>query len=288
MNATMTAAAARDVSPGIFTGTWQAIMWQPDLFSPQSFVIGTLARSNDGVLAWKLMGHPVRLGDFFRPRDITRDFSFLLNLVRTALGRWQPGQPLTVPSANISFSAPQYARGASAQAVADDAFDDSVLAARTEPETLLDGRVGPDTEAVRHQVNDFLRQMTDLAFSRIVREQGETLSEHFLDVTLAPDHGAGSVISTCYRSLGIVEMKILRAASDINAYAATAKRRAKGLFILVPPDDAPLRPKERSQMERLLGEECWKLECAGFTVPRQPSSRLLAKDIHDWATPLLA
>lgn len=269
-----------------FTGTWRVVQWQPDLFGPQRFVVGVLVESSAGDRAYRIMDRPERIECFFRPRPIRREFAALMALLRNSLAEPRDGDVL-LPSPNFSFSEPCFVRGDSAQTIANRIFGDMVTAADPLPDED-DREIGPNTEETRKQVTRFLKQMSDLAFERIVREQGQTLSEHYLDVTLAPDRGAGSVVSACYRSLTSIELKLLRAANDINAYASAQKRERKAIFLLEPDDDAPISPKERRAMDNLIGNELWKLEQAGFDTPRNTDFGGVARDIHDWAIPLLA
>lgn len=268
-----------------FVGTWQPVFWQPDLFSPQRFVIGTIARSSSGEVAFRIMDSPGRIECFFRPRAIKREFAALTAMLKQAVLRG--GDPLILGSPNFSIGDACFARGESSQAVADSAFADSVTAARSMPDDKDDQSVGPNTEETRRTVNNFLKTLLGLRFSEVVREEGQTLSEHYLDVSLAPNNGAGSIISACFKSVFTVEMKILRAASDINAYASAQHRDKKALFILEPGPDAKLPPKERKEIADMIGSECWKLEQAGFSTPCQTDAYRLAGDIKEWSAPML-
>lgn len=269
-----------------FTGTWRVVQWQPDLFGPQRFVVGVLVESASGQRAYQIMDKPERIECFFKPRLIRREFASLMSLLRNSLAEPKNGAVL-LPSPNFSFNEARFVRGASAQEIASRLFAETVTAASPLAHDEEKG-IGPNTEETRKQVTVFLKQMCDLSFERIFREQGQTLSDHYLDVTLAPDNGAGSVISACYRSLTSIELKLLRAASDINAYASAQRCEHKAIFILEPSDDAPISPKERKAMDSLIGNELWKLEQAGFDTPRNTDFGGLARDIHDWAIPLLS
>lgn len=277
--------AASTVRQDAFVGTWRVLQWQPDLFGQQRFVVGSLVESSSGERAFQLMEKPERIECFFRPKPIRREFAALMALLRSSLAAIDNGW--VSPSPNFSMSEPCFVRGESAKSVAERIFAEMVVAAKPLPDGEPDREIGPNTEETRREVSVFLKQMADLAFERIVREQGQTLSEHFFDVTLAPDHGAGSIVSACYKSLQSIELKLLRAAQDINAYATSQKRHAKAIFLLDPADDAPIPPKERKAMDLLIGNECWKLEQSGFDTPRNTEFRGMASDIHDWAIPLI-
>lgn len=267
-----------------FTGTWRVLQWQPDLFSPQRFAVGVVVESSDGGRAFRLMDKPGRIECFFSPSPIKQAFVALMAMVRNQLAE---SGPLLLPSPNVIMSEPYFVRGESADAVAQRLFIENVPAARPRTDAPETTSFGPDTDETRREVSVFLKQMTDMAFERIVRENGETLSDHFLDVTLAPDHGAGSVISVCYAK-PTIELKILRAAHDISAYASAQKRNSKAIFMLEPTDEIRIPAKERREMDQMIGNECWKLEQSGFATPRNTRIYDMAKDIRDWAIPLLA
>lgn len=269
----------------LFTGHWQVVYWQPDLFVPQTFAVGVRVESSAGETAFHLMDKASRLECFFAPRPIQREFANAMAMMRQYLAA--PEGKLS-PSPHFSFSQPRFIRGEGAQVLANRLFFENILAARPRADKEGKDVIGPDTEETRVALSGFLKQMTNMAYERIVREGGQVLSDHYLDVTLAPDGGAGSVISVCYKSQQTIEMKILRAAQDINAYATSQDRRHKAIFLLEPGDDAPLPAKERKAIDDLIGNECWKLEQAGFATPRNTHIPEMARDILDWATPLLA
>lgn len=269
-----------------FVGTWRAVIWQPNLFSPQRFAVGVVVESTTGERAFQLMDKPGRIECFFRPKPIRREFAALMAMIRSSLGNTNNIE-LRLPSANFMLGEPCFVRGESAAAVAASVFADAVSAAVPMPEDEAGQQVGPGTDETRREVSKFLKQMADMAYERIVREEGETLSEHFLDVTLAPDRGAGGIVSACYKALPTIEIKLLRTAQDVNAYASAQKRPAKAIFLMEPKDDAPIAPRDRKAMDDLIGNECWKLEQAGFATPRNTEFKSMASDIRDWAMPLL-
>ena len=268
-----------------FVGHWRAIYWQPDLFVPQRFAIGVSVASDDDQHAFRLMDKPGRIECFFAPRPIRREFAMLMAMVRNYLADPDNVAP---PSPHIIVGEPCFVRGKTAESLVEQLFLENVPAARPRHDRDLPDAIGPDTDETRVSLSGFLKQMTGMAYERIVREQGQVLSDHYLDVTLAPDNAAGSVISVCYKSTQTIEVKILRAAQDINAYATSQHRRHKALFLLEPADDVPIPAKERKAIDDLIGNERWKLEKAGFVTPRNTHIPDMARDIRDWAKPLLA
>ena len=269
-----------------FVGTWQAIIWQPNLFTPQAFVVGVVARSATEQ-AFQIMAKPGRIECFFKPRALAREFAGLTAMIRAAVANTPPGESISLPVHNFSLTEPLFVRGESAQSVADKVFLETVTAAKALPDDPGNASIGPSTEEARKETVQLLKKLTGADFERIVREDGQTLSNHYLDVTLAPDHGAGSVVSTCYRSTQSILVNLLTAAQDINAYAASTHREQKAVFIIEPDDSAPLTAKERKTIDDLIGNECWKLETSGFRTPRNVTTSAMARDIRDWATPLL-
>lgn len=264
-----------------FSGLWHTIEWQPDLFTPQKFVVGVMIETSTERGA-KLMDGLHRLECFFKPATIAQEFNWLMASARRALA--ENGTPL---SPNLTISEGLFIQGASLQEKLDKLFDEIVVAARPIQEGQRSESVGPDTETVRKTVADELKRIMGLRYEQVAREKGETLSNHHLDVPLAPTRGAASIISACYRSITSIETRLLRASNDINAYAAAMKKPQKAIFMQVPDAMAPLSAKERRDIERLTGEESWKLECAGFSVPRHERVIDLAKEIDQWATPLI-
>jgi len=264
-----------------FAGVWRTIEWQPDLFTPQKFIIGVIIETS-AKRAFKLMDGPHRLECFFKPAPITQEFNGMMAHLRHTLAENNP-----LLSHNLSISDGLFIQGGSMSDKLDQLFNEIVVAARPAQEGTRNESVGPDTDTVRKTVASELKRIMGLRYEQVARENGETLANHHLDVPLAPTHGAASIISGCYRSTSTIETKLLRAANDINAYAAALKKPKKAIFMQMPDASAPLSAKERRDIERMTGEEAWKLECAGFAVPRQERAADLARDIDQWATPLI-
>lgn len=265
-----------------FSGIWHAIEWQPDLFKPQRFVVGILVQDSQQRRAVRLMESSNRIDCFFRPDPIAAEFRWLMSNARRTLA-----SDGTLFGHNLCLSDGLLITGDSLETTADSLFDEMVSAAAPIMEGPRSEEVGPNTEEVRRIVSSELKRIFGLNYEQVAREQGQILSEHHLDVTLAPRNGAGSVISACYRTSNTIETKLLRAARDINAYASSIGNPSKAIFMQMPGADAPLNAKERAEIERLTGEESWKLERAGFIVPRHEDSLVLALEIREWAEPLL-
>ncbi len=265
-----------------FSGLWRTIEWQPDLFNPQKFIVGIALESSEGETAFRLMEKAGRFECFFRPEPMAQEFNWLLSTARRDIAAGKP-----ISCHNLSLSDGLFINGTSIDAVAAELFEEIVIAARPTPENSKAEEIGPDTSSVRRSVNDELKRIMSLDFERVSREHGHTLSNHHLDVTLAPTGGCGSVISTCYRTPASIEIHLLRAAQDISAYATAQNCPSKAIFLRVPDQNAPLNARERRAIETLTGEACWKLECAGFKAPRHEVAATLATEIRDWAMPLL-
>lgn len=266
-----------------FTGSWRAVEWQPDLFKPQRFVVGVVVESaTSGERAFRLMDKANRIECFFSPEPVLNEFAWLMANTRRTLAAGG-----TLFSHNLTLSDGLFVQGTSIEDTAEELFNEIVSAAVPMPQNGRSDAIGPDTDEVRKDVASELKRIMRLAYESVAREQGETLSNHHLDVTLAPTRGAGSVISACYRTTGTIETKLLRAARDINAYATAQHRDARAIFIQMPDHDARLTTKERADIERTTGEEAWKLECGGFAVSRHTTAQRLAQEIRDWAIPLL-
>ena len=82
MNLTALRELAYRPAPEPFTGTWSAIVWQPELSGVQRFVVGVVVRGQ-GQQAARLMSEPGRLECFFRPRSIAADFTWLISMARS-------------------------------------------------------------------------------------------------------------------------------------------------------------------------------------------------------------
>lgn len=289
MNLTALRELAYRPAPEPFTGTWSAIVWQPELSGVQRFVVGVVVRGQ-GQQAARLMSEPGRLDCFFRPRSIAADFTWLISMARSQLAQANLDAPIALPVLNLTATAPQFVSGQSAEALAETLFAQLVPAAKDEIEAPP-ARPYLDTASLRELVHNELKRITGLDYSRIVREAGEIIrdrGDHAFDVDIITARAVGSVISADYKSLASIERNLLRAAHDVQAYSGSRNKDARGIFIFDPIERPGLTAKERKDVERFLDEERWKLDCAGFSVATNHTPELLALDVRDWAAPLLA
>lgn len=276
-------------APDPFAGSWSALLWQPDLTGLQRFVVGVVVRGQ-GQQVVRLMDDPARLDCFFRPRSITTDFNWLMSMARSHLHQTPPDAELALPVLNLTATAPRPIQGESAQALADELFAQLVTAARADPKARPK-RDYLDTPSLRVQVHCALKCIAGLDYERIVREESEVIhdrGDHAFDVDIVTDKGVGSVISADYTSLVSIERNLLRAAHDVQAYSGSRHKAARGIFIYDPAERPGLTAKEQRDITTFLDEERWKLDCAGFDVATNIRPDLLATDVKDWATPLLA
>lgn len=285
--------ALRDIAyhpdPEPFSGTWSALVWQPELTGVQRFVVGVVVRGQ-GQQEARLMSEPGRLDCFFRPRSIASDFAWLISMARSHLAQAQPEAPLSIPVLNLTATPPQFVSGESAHALADELFAQLVPAAHDEVKTPPE-RPYLDTASLRALVHDELKRIAGLDYNRIVREAGDVIRErgdHTFDVDIITERAVGSVISADYKSLATIERNLLRASHDVQAYSGSRNKDARGIFIFDPIERPGLTAKERKDVDNFLHEERWKLDCAGFNVATNYTPELLARDVKDWATPLLA
>jgi hypothetical protein len=114
-----------------FTGTWSAIVWQPDLNGVQCFVVGVVVRGQAECVA-RLMTAPGRLDCFFRPRSIAADFAWLIRMAQSQLARLCADAPLSFPALNLTATPPRFISGPSAKDLADTLFAQLVPAAKDE------------------------------------------------------------------------------------------------------------------------------------------------------------
>lgn len=278
--------AYRPAAADSFVGRWQAVAWQPNLFTPQTYVVGVLVSSDAGEHAFRLMDEPERLDCFFAPRPIKTDFAWIMAVAREALAKGEQA----FPTPNLQLTPPQFVRGTNADTLAIDLFDKLVIAAqpRNPGQPVF---VAQDTSTIRDQVNQALRRIASLDFERIVRSDGEIIrdrGDHFFDVNLILDRGVGTVVSAWYKSLLSVKINIFQAAQDVQAYAASRHKDARAVFIARPESPAGLTAKERRDIEAFIAEETWKMECQGIRAVTLEDPELIAREVHEWAKPLLA
>ena len=285
------------ISAPAFSGNWSTIEIQPDIFSPQKFIIGVVVQPENNRLHFKLMDEFKKFeciyGDRL-PQSIVRElFSYAEQTLRKAAQDKTLLTEIKFDTENIMISAPQFTSGNDSEITIERLFNEIVVMA---PHQLKSGREfeSIDTNKVRVLVNQELKRIASLDYEKIVLpettgllyEDTDNHSKHYLDFNLLTKSACGSVVSAVYKSPTTIEINLLRSTRDLTTYSRIKNLNHTGIFLLLPNQEL-LEPKEYKHIDDIINEQSWKLERDGFRVVSLDSHVSLANEIYNWALPTI-
>ena len=286
---------ATTVNKPAFKGSWSSIEIQPDIFSPQKFIIGVVVQPAYSRLHFKLLDEFKKFecvyGDKFSQSTIRELFNYAESTLRMAAQNKRPLNEIDFDTEHLSISVPKYTSGSDSEVTVERLFSEIVPMA---PHTRKKGKEfeSIDTNKVRILVNEELKRIAHLDFEKIVLPDTSGMlyddvsnnSRHYLDFNLLTKSACGSVVSAVYKTATTIEINLLRTTRDLTTYSRIKNINDTGVFLLLPNKEL-LDPKEYKHIDDLIGEQSWKLERDGIRVVGLESHVALAKEVYDWALP---
>lgn len=272
-----------------FEGLWSTIDLQPDLFSPQRFLVGVVVADISGEWQFRLLSDLKKFDCIYRKSSAyIKDLFEVaeLSLQRAAKSRARFDQ-VGFDCANLTISTPWPTSGHSIEQVLSRLFSD-VIAMEPSEEKAQRDFVSLDTDQVRKLVNEQLKKISDMRYEQIVVESKEVLVEdvsgdsHVLDFNLRTQTGAGSVISAVYKTPSTIELNILRASRDLTIFSRARNVDNLALFVMSAKSDS-MEPSEYHRIGDMLDEQGWRLERQGFRVFMSDETPEIAREVLEWS-----
>lgn len=281
-----------------FKGSWSSLEIQPDIFSPQKFIIGVILQPVNDRLHFKLLDDYKKFecvyGDKLTQTTIREMLSYAEHALRHSVKEKLVIDAIQFDTENLSISTPKFTSGSSCEATVERLFDELVAMA---PNDIKKGREfeSIDTNKARKLVNEELKRIASIDYEKIVLPEAAGMlyedqnnhTKHYLDFNLLTRKSCGSVVSAVYKSPQTIEINLLRTTRDLTTYSRIKNINEAGVFLLLPNRDL-LAQKEYVHIENIINEQSWKLERDGFHVVSLESHISLAKEVYDWALPTLS
>ena len=282
---------ASPMAEAAFSGVWSTVGFQPDLFSPQKYVVGVVVANLHGVFVFRLISDTTKLECIYG-RKFASQFDQFLKSAEYTLSRMARERVLITEldfeTDNLQLSPLWATSGISQEAVLSRLFNDVVPLEPSE-ESVGPEFVSMDNEQVRRLVGVELKRIAGLSYERIVVDARDTVvrddatgTTHKLDFNLRIRDGVGSVVSAIYKTPFYVELGLLRADRDLRTYAGIRKLRNIAVFVMAPRHEQ-FGPVEFTRMSELLDETTWRLEQGGLRVATFEDPGPLARGILEWA-----
>lgn len=280
-----------EVGAALFNGVWAMVELQPDLFSPQKFVIGVAVGESDGGFVFRLVSDARKFECVYGKSKLGYIKTLLdsaeHSLIRAMNARIQLNQ-VEFECSNLSLSSPWVTSGASDEHVMARLFAEVVA---MEPSEDKDSKefFSLDTGQVRRLVAAELKRIGGMRYEQVAVEPKEVVlvdeqsgETHALDLTLRKSSGAGSVLSAVYKTPSTIELNLLRASRDLSVYGRMRKADDLALFIMSARPEH-FEPIEYGRVSDLLDEQSWRLERQGFRVEVYDDPSSIARSIYEWA-----
>lgn len=283
-------AAAR---PRDFRGEWFVLEWQPELASPQRFVVGVAVRGGNES-AWATIDHFDRFDCIYDGAVAPERVRFVLDYAVAGLkdrGFGEAGDAVSLGSPQLALRPMGFASGHDAATTARRLLEDVAVIGL--PRARKAATFTPvENEKARAMVKDSLRRIAKLDYERIVRpDTGITYRfgevDRTLNLALWTGRGCGDIVSAWLTSRHNIEFQALKSYVEIETAAKQYGKGDRGLFFLRPSSTKGLTRVQRDAIDRFFDEDAYKFRAQGILIETQPSPDALAAAIYDWARPAL-
>lgn len=275
----------------VVEGIWSVVSIRPNLFSPQSFIVGVIVQSPIHGTKFKLIDS-LKKFDCIYEKSMKEIIANTMRAVEYSLSRIKSSSvnlnEVVLDQSNIEISKPWVTSGASLESILDRLFED-VVAMKETTVSQVPTFATLDNTAVRRMVSDELKRIASTSYERIVIEDQPIFVEdvltgqrHELDINLKTEKGIGSVISAVYKTENLVELNVLRVSHDLSVYGKKEKLTDLAVFVMAAKESS-FTKKEYLKFSSLLDEQSWKLTQQGFRVVTFDNPVQIAEDILEWS-----
>lgn len=273
----------------VFRGRWYSIEYQPDIFSPQRYVIGAAILEEGGPWHARIL-ESTRFFRFVYGQDFSENEYELIRSIIFDLLESKPEsdsneKTISLGSPQIILSKGGSTSGPSADAALTRIFDRIVAIRRDSNKRVFSPMENRD---VKKNVLSELRRIANLDFERITVESAQLQviggKKYSYDIDLLTSQAAGSIVSAWYSSADRILGNLLRASIDVQSFARIRNIPQIGLYVLKPDEPHGIAARTWSEIEESYAEETEKLEQAGVRVMSSPEASALAQDAYEWLT----
>ncbi len=269
-----------------FEGQWHALEFQPELETPQSFVIGVAMSRRGKLVCVRLAEEAPRLKCFYGQRFTPEVWNWLrlefARELKDAVGK--PVAKFESSSPQLRLGAGHYASGLSADATMARVFDRIVTVVRNDRKPRVQGIAQAQ---LREDMAKLLKLRMSTRFETISQASAgvqinESGTVHTFDISYDDNRTASTVVSGCYASLDAARLNVLTAANDLYRFLRIRQREQIGLAVLEPSTDT-LPAEAVKTWQDWWAHESYKFkESSMVLVATAPNAEQLADQVIDW------
>lgn len=270
-----------------FEGAWHSIEFQPELETPQRFVIGAAVSGRGKLLGYRVVSEAQGLRCFYGQRFGKETWAWLRQELEAELGRaigstvsrFESGSP------QVRLGEANFASGSSADSVLSRTFARLTAAIRGDERKVRAGGI-PQNE-LREAVDQLLRKALKLDYGRIAPNQSGTLLKvgetiHSFDISYDDALTASTVVSASYATLAQAQLNVMAGFTDLLNFHRIRARRQVGLAVLLPSTELLPTAVVKSWQD-WWSHESYKYRESGLVLLAESSATEdLAMQIADW------
>lgn len=259
-----------------YEGQWQAVVFQPDLISHQTLVVGVLVASNGCVDSYRILQDVSRMECIYpgASENVQHLLGRVSALFKNSALKRIPLPSVTSVTPHVKLTPPLFTSGDSAEQAVNRLYKLTVPLEPPPDDKRLRFE-SRDPDQVRNSINDRLKARLALRFEQVVHPNGLTVKiddqSSKLKVTLFTGQGGacGLITSAWYSTLQTIETHTLRGLLDLGAARSYYGAKRAEMIVLRPVSGLP--EKTLSAIDNLIDAESERAKMTGITL-RAPST----------------
>ncbi|AZS50425.1 hypothetical protein DM558_06385 [Entomomonas moraniae] len=276
-------------------GSWFNILLRPDIFTVDQVSIGVGFIDKNNTLHVKVANDLSKLKCFYGDNIDVNELQYLTEIIANEYDRINYNlAEKSIISPQISFSAPAYAAGDSVNTILENFYNRTIYFTGKKQNTINKERFqGINNTQLRDEIYEWVMTQdkylakqifpSDIHHKLVFTDSNGSTQENFVELAINSMNMSGSIVSAYCKNPNSAELRILKAAIDINTTKIHYPNNKYGLFILRANEDSGISRDILNQLDDVIDENIWKLENAGVHIGSEESIAELGQNIIHWA-----
>lgn len=281
-------------SPQEYSGFWQPVLFQPELKSPQHFVVGVVTQSNGEARAMRLLASLRKLecvyGDRFNESQIALAFSWIRDALDGACKKRERVPNVSDISPHWQLGAPLFCSGETPEQAVNLIYD-AIVPMDPGPNVVesSDRFRSRDIESIRSEMHRHLKSRLHDRFEHVIETRGVVEhkvqgSTHPFRVDVMTGDCIGAFCSAWYGTEASVEHNLLIPQRDIAYLSAHYRKNQRALFIARPLADPNIDDRQAGRIRDLIQLTWGMLTDSGWRVEVEEDLQLLSDHVTNFVS----